>query len=114
MHTTMHYVAIPFSFLLVACSGSSGGPTENEIRQLLQSEIDTMNEHAKTIEGAGRMKTKSMLTELRKVKNHGCVRDGHAYLCDVTIAIFAPAMGEQKRTARLRFVKTDDGWVISE
>lgn len=114
MHTSMHYVAIPFSFLLVACSGTGVGPTEKEIRQLLQSEIDLMNAHAKTIEGVGRMKTESMIPELRKVKNHGCVKDSHAYLCDVTIDVFVPAMGEQKRTARLRFVKTDDGWVISE
>jgi len=47
-----------------------------------------------------------------KAEKLGCEKEGKAYSCDVSMTINTK-LGEQKQTARARFIRTADGWAMT-
>ena len=91
-------------FLLAACSS---GPSESEIKSLVERDIKPMMEMQLKLLGG----PKTALTDVKKL---GCKADGDAaYKCDVELLI---ASGDKKESKAMpiRFVKTSTGWSMSQ
>jgi hypothetical protein len=79
--------------LLTACAR---GPSDEEINQAIQ---------ARTAGLLG-----GLIKAARKV---GCEKSGEAWLCDVAVTM-TMAGQELTNVQRLRFIKTDKGWAVSQ
>lgn len=105
---------ITASLIALSLAGCSSGPSEGDIGKVVKAEIEKSNHQFDNIAG-GMMKGK-MQTELHSVKKIGCkeAEGSPGYNCDVEIDATAPMVGRHKETAKIRFVKGDDGWKITQ
>lgn len=100
--------------LLFALIGCSSQPSENDIREAIEKNLDESAMAAQSLGGkaAGDMARKS--NKLNSAKKVGCKEDGEkAYRCDVEIDANT-MIGPIKRTQNMRFVRGDSGWVVSQ
>lgn len=100
-----------FTLLLAGCAV---GPTDAEIKAALEKDLEASQSPLRLID-------KAMSARLTAVKQIGCSKDkeGAAYVCDLqmTVETTNPLTGKvdsKDGTDKLRFVKTDKGWVVSK
>jgi hypothetical protein len=91
---------------LLALTGCSGGPSEDEMKQALQRQT--------TAALAGNILGSVVQPEIKSVRKIGCEKSGSAYLCDVEVEAGAKGFGSQKSTSRMRFIEGKDGWRASQ
>jgi hypothetical protein len=101
---------VPVCLLVAGCSGE---PSEADIQQVYEVEIDRANEQMVRMGGeqAANLLGK---TELHSVEKLGCkeAEGNSGYNCDVKVDISVPFLGRQTQTRSQRFVEGDDGWVV--
>jgi hypothetical protein len=108
----------PLIIALSSCAallaGCAAGPTDAEIKAALEKDLAASNAPMKLLDRA-------MNAKLTTVKQIGCSKDkeGAAYICDLqlTMETTNPLTGKvdtQDGTDKLRFVKTDKGWVVTK
>lgn len=102
-------VLVLIASALTACGGA---PSESDIKTALTKAVDDQNKMAAQF-GSAEM-AKLMKVEYKSVKKIGCNADGDkAYKCDIEVEV-KTAMGEQKTTGPMRFIKSSDGWVATK
>lgn len=99
------FAALGFFAILAGCSN---GPTDADIKAALEKDLEASP------------LSKLMSAKVVSAKQIGCSKDkeGAAYVCDLqtTIEMKNPLTSNvdtKDGTEKLRFVKTDKGWVIS-
>ena len=103
MKTYAFTTLIASSFLLSGCTGE---PSEQDIYTAMNKVVEQTNAIVKSI--AGKDVPKDALRELKSVKKHDCVKvSDKSYKCNVTAVV-----DNEKRTAAVALVKTDDGWQV--
>ena len=87
-------------------SGSNSEPSEQDIYTAMNKVVAQADAFVKSI--AGKDVPKDALRELKSVKKHDCVEvSDKSYKCNVTAIV-----DNEKRTAAVTLVKTDDGWQV--
>lgn len=101
---------IPTMFLVISLAACSSGPSESEIKSLIDREIKPVMEMQwRALEALGGAKT-----TLDDVKKLACKADGDAaYKCDVELQISSGGKKESKAVP-IRFVKTSSGWNMTK
>lgn len=90
------------SFLALALSACSSGPSESDIKSVLEAGASEANAMGGSTFGG---------YKIHDVEKVGCEKVADkAYVCDVKIESTAPFVGKQNRTTKIRMVKTKDGW----
>lgn len=90
-------------FLLSGCNNE---PSEQDLYNAMNKVVEQANAIAKSI--ARNDITPDMLRTLNSVKKHDCVKvSDKSYKCNVTAVV-----DNEKRTAAVTLVKTDDGWQV--
>ncbi|HHR1289422.1 cell wall-binding protein [Citrobacter portucalensis] len=90
-------------FLLCGCNSE---PSEQDLYNAMNKVVEQTNAIVKSI--AGKDVLKDALRELKSVKKHDCVKiSDKSYKCNVTVVV-----NNDKATAAVTLVKTDDGWQI--
>ena len=103
MKTYAFTTLIASIFLLSGCTGE---PSEQDIYTAMNKVVEQTNAIVKSI--AGKDVPKDALRELKSVKKHDCVKvSDKSYKCNVTAVV-----DNEKRTAAVTLVKTDDGWQV--
>lgn len=97
-------------FLLSACSG--GEPSESDIQAVIKAGYDKSAESARTMSGG--VLPDGMLPQFFGAKKIGCAaaQGSAGYNCDIEIDASKPIIGRSQEMVKLRFVKSDNGWVI--
>lgn len=95
-----------------ALSACSGGPSEGDIKALMEAEADQANNMVRSL--AGSSASPSMQTTIHDVTVHECaeVRDD-VYRCDVEVDVTAPLVGRTTQRSNLVVRETDAGWTYS-
>ena len=87
-------------------SGCNSEPSEQDIYTAMNKVMEQTNAIVKSI--AGKDVPKDALRELKSVKKHDCEKlSDKSYKCNVTAVV-----DNEKRTAAVRLIKTDDGWQV--
>ncbi len=97
-------------FLLSTLSACGNGePSEKDIKNAVQYQIDTLIKNS-----GGMMDAEDF--KIHAIKKLGCSeeRKRESYACDVEADIERPLVGRQKTTTKTYLVKTDDGWRVVE
>ncbi|EPJ9674784.1 TPA: cell wall-binding protein [Citrobacter farmeri] len=103
MKTYAFTTLIASIFLLSGCTGE---PSEQDIYTAMNKVVEQTNAIVKSI--ARNDITPDMLRTLKSVKKHGCEKlSDKSYKCNVTAVV-----DNEKRTAAVTLVKTDDGWQV--
>ena len=103
MKTYAFTTLIASIFLLTGCTSE---PSEQDIYTAMNKVVEQTNAIVKSI--ARNDITPDMLRELKSVKKHDCVKvSDKSYKCNVTAVV-----DNEKRTAAVKLVKTDDGWQV--
>ncbi|EOA4338252.1 cell wall-binding protein [Klebsiella aerogenes] len=90
-------------FLLSGCTGE---PSEQDIYTAMNKVVEQTNAIVKSI--IGKDVPKDTLRDLKSVKKHDCVKvSDKSYKCNVTAVV-----NNDKATAAVTLVKTDDGWQV--
>ncbi len=112
----MRNYSTALSTLIIALllAGCAAGPTDAEIKAALEKDLEASQSPLRLID-------KAMSAKLTAVKQIGCSKDkeGAAFVCDLqmTVETTNPLTGKvdsKDGTDKLRFVKTDKGWVVSK
>lgn len=92
---------------LLALAGCGGEPSEGDMRDALQAQVDQANKMAASYGATG---AKTVLEDFKKV---GCAKakGTAAYACTVTVRMKGP-MVDASGTTEMRFAKGEDGWVV--
>jgi len=104
--------------LALLAAGCSGEPSDADIRSALEKDMaktaQSINKTTQMFGGAGKALSEMMKTEIHAVKKIGCVesKDSPGYVCDFEVDMTAPVTGRGKETAKARFVKGPEGWVV--
>ncbi|MCX8990833.1 cell wall-binding protein [Citrobacter portucalensis] len=87
-------------------SGCNSEPSEKDIYTAMNKVVEQTNAIVKSI--AGKDVPKDALRELKSVKKHDCIEvSDKSYKCNVTVVV-----NNDKATAAVTLVKTDDGWQV--
>ncbi|EHV2140550.1 cell wall-binding protein [Salmonella enterica] len=101
---TYAFTTLIASILLL--SGCTGEPSEQDIYTAMNKVVEQTNAIVKFI--VGKDVPKDTLRELKSVKKHDCVKvSDKSYKCNVTAVV-----NNDKATAAVTLVKTDDGWQV--
>src|SRR5690606_28551911 len=101
---TYAFTTLIASILLL--SGCTGEPSEQAISTAVNRVVAQTNAIVKSI--VGKDVPKDTLRELISVKKHDCVKvSDKSYKCNVTAVV-----NNDKATAAVTLVKTDDGWQV--
>lgn len=100
------YAVVTFIASVFLLSGCNSEPSEREIYNAMNKVVAQTNAVIKSM--AGNAVTPDMLRTLNTVKKHDCVRESDSsYKCNVTAVV-----DNEKRTAAVTLVRTDDGWQV--
>ncbi|EKM8120192.1 cell wall-binding protein [Enterobacter hormaechei] len=103
MKTSAVITLVTAVFLLSGCNSE---PSEQDLYNAMNKVVEQTNAIVKSI--AGKDVPKDALRELKSVKKHDCVEvSDKSYKCNVTVVV-----DNEKRTAAVILVKTDDGWQV--
>ena len=103
MKTYAFTTLIASIFLLTGCTSE---PSEQDIYTAMNKVMEQTNAIVKSI--AGKDVPKDVLRELKSVKKHDCEKlSDKSYKCNVTAVV-----DNEKRTAAVTLIKTDDGWQV--
>ena len=103
MKTYAFTTLIASIFLLSGCTGE---PSEQDIYTAMNKVVEQTNSIVKSI--ARNDITPDMLRTLKSVKKLDCEKlSDKSYKCNVTAVV-----DNEKRTAAVTLVKTDDGWQV--
>lgn len=101
---TYAFTTLIASILLL--SGCTGEPSEQDIYTAMNKVVEQTNAIVKSI--VGKDVPKDTLRKLKSVKKHDCVKvSDKSYKCNVTAVV-----NNDKATAAVTLVKTDDGWQV--
>ncbi|ENB7447446.1 cell wall-binding protein [Klebsiella aerogenes] len=90
-------------FLLSGCNSE---PSEQDLYNAMNKVVEQTNAIVKSI--VGKDVPKDSFRELKSVKKHDCVKiSDKSYKCNVTVVV-----NNDKATAAVTLVKTDDGWQV--
>lgn len=96
--------------LLSACSG---GPSENDIKALLEAELDKMS--AMVSELGGDSMSDMLKVEIHNVTIHSCEEERNdVYRCDVEVDATAPVIGRSVERSEILLAKSDNGWIQAQ
>ena len=100
------YAVITLVTATLLLSGCNSEPSEQDIYTAMNKVVAQTNAFIKSI--AGKDVPKDALRELKSVKKHDCEKlSDKSYKCNVTAVV-----DNEKRTATVTLVKTDDGWQV--
>jgi len=100
------YAVITLVTAVFLLSGCNSEPSEQDLYSAMNKVVEQTNTFVKSI--AGKDVPKDALRELKSVKKHDCVKiSDKSYKCNVTAVV-----DNEKRTAAVILVKTDDGWQV--
>jgi len=100
------YAVITLVTAALLLGGCNSEPSEQDIYTAMNKVVEQTNAFVKSI--AGKDVPKDALHELKSVKKHDCVEvSDKSYQCNVTAIV-----DNEKRTAAVTLVKTDDGWQV--
>lgn len=103
MKTYAVITLVTATFLLSGCNSE---PSEQDIYTAMNKVVAQTNTFIKSI--AGKDVPKEALRELKSVKKHDCEKlSDKSYKCNVTAVV-----DNEKRTAAVTMVKTDNGWQV--
>lgn len=107
MRTAFFASLIASTLLLAACSS---GPSESDIKSLLESEVKQLSDALGQMGGADM--SDMLKVDIHSVKIHSCevVRDD-VYNCDIEVDATAPVVGRSTDRSQITLAKSDDGWV---
>lgn len=93
-------------------SGCSGEPTETDLANTLQNELDQVNELAKTM--LGETAASQTALSIVSVSKIGCSEgsEENSYLCDVEVALNSPETGPQTLRSQLHMMQKAQGWTV--
>lgn len=95
------------TFLLSACSS---GPSENDIKALLESQMDKMS--AMIGEVGGDSMSGMLKVDIHKVTIHTCEEERtDVYRCDVEVDATAPVLGRSVQRSEMLLAKSESGWI---
>ncbi|AWV25815.1 cell wall-binding protein [Citrobacter youngae] len=87
-------------------SGCNSEPSEQDIYTAMNKVVEQTNAIVKSI--AGKDVPKDALRELKSVKKHDCAKvSDKSYKCNVAVVV-----NNDKATAAVILIKTDDGWQV--
>ncbi len=94
----------------LALSACSSGPSESDIKALLESEVDKMT--AMVGELGGEKMSDMLKVDIHKVTIHSCEEERNdVYLCDVEVEATSPMTGRSVERSEILLAKSDDGWI---
>lgn len=97
---------IPLVIAGFLLSGCNSEPSEQDLYNAMNKVVEQTNAIVKSI--AGKDVPKNALRELKSVKKHDCTEvSDKSYKCNVTVVV-----NNDKATAAVTLVKTDDGWQV--
>lgn len=100
------YTVITLITAVFLLSGCNSEPSEQDLYNAMNKVVEQTNAIVKSI--AGKDVPKDALRELKSVKKHDCVKiSDKSYKCNVTVVV-----NDDKATAAVTLVKTDDGWQV--
>ncbi len=95
------------TLLLAACSS---GPSESDIKALLEAELDKMSSMVSEI--GGESMSDMLKVEIHDVIIHGCEEErSDVYRCDVEVDATAPVLGRSVERSEILLAKSDNGWI---
>lgn len=93
--------------LLSACSS---GPSENDIKALLEAQMDKMS--AMVSDLGGDSMSGMLKVEIHNVTIHSCEEERtDVYRCDVEVDATAPVIGRSVERSEILLAKSDGGWI---
>lgn len=100
------YAVITLVTAVFMLSGCNSEPSEQDLYNAMNKVVEQTNAIVKSI--AGKDVPKDALRELKSVKKHDCIEvSDKSYKCNVTVVV-----NNDKATAAVTLVKTDDGWQV--
>ena len=91
-------------------SACSSGPSESDIKALLESEVDKMT--AMVGELGGSSMSEMLKVDIHKVTIHRCEEErSDVYRCDVEVDATAPITGRSVERSEIVLAKSDNGWI---
>lgn len=97
--------------IVFALAGCNSEPSESDITQAVQKNIDGANAQLQRMAGKS-AQTDDFMTKLHSLRKISCdqVGKGSQYSCKVEIDVTAPFVGERKSVTQVNLVKDNDGW----
>lgn len=105
MRGRLMFVAI-VAGALAACSGEPG---DEDILSALRAEAKGVNDTVQSLVGALPEGFQGKVLAARKL---GCQEDPPGWRCSVALTLQLPILGAQDSKTTLKFVRTDQGWVL--
>lgn len=107
MRNFLKFGRVPAMVPLLVLAGCGGEPSEGDMRDALQAQVDKANKMAAAYGATG---AKTVLEDLKKV---GCAKaEGtSAFACTVTVQMKGPLV-DMDGTTEMRFAKSNGGWVV--
>ncbi|SDU30461.1 hypothetical protein [Halopseudomonas salegens] len=110
MKKVIYGALLASTVLLSACSS---GPSESDIKALLEAEMEKMS--AMIGELGGDSMSDMLEVEIHKVTIHSCEEErSDVYRCDVEVDATAPVTGRSVERAEIVLAKSDDGWIQAQ
>ncbi|WP_156994491.1 hypothetical protein [Tatumella morbirosei] len=99
--------------IVFALAGCNSEPSETEITQAVQKNIDQANAQVQKMAGSA-IQTDGFMTKLHSLRKISCDQTGKGeqYNCKVEVDITAPFVGERKTVSQISLVKDNDGWDV--
>jgi len=87
----------------------SGEPSENDILAALKAEAQGVNNTMASVLGTLPEGLQGKVLAARKL---GCQEDPPGWRCSVALTLQIPILGAQDSKANIKFVRTDQGWIM--
>ncbi len=99
--------------IVVVLAGCNSEPSETDITQAVQKNIDAANAQIQKMAGSA-LRTDGFMTKLNSLRKISCDQTGkgNQYNCQAEVDITAPFVGERKSVTRISLVKDNDGWDV--
>ncbi len=98
------------SLLLSACSS---GPSENDVKALLEAQMNQMSTMMGEI--GGESMSGMLKVDIHGVTIHSCEEQRtNVYLCDVDVDATRPIAGRSVQRSEVLMAKSKDGWVPAQ
>jgi hypothetical protein len=105
------YLLAPLLVSVMALAGCSGEPSAGDVEKLIMQDLERQNAQLRSM-GMGQL-GEAYLPQIHSVKKIACEGKDKVYTCDVEID--SSAMGvRDKSVAKMRIVKSSDGWMLSQ
>jgi len=96
----------------LSLSGCNSEPSESDIQQAAQKNIDDTNAQARKVMSGSSINSENMLTKLNSLRKIACDPNGSnsQYKCKVELDITAPFVGHRKNIVELNVIDDNGEW----